>query len=51
MTRLIRNKVRFISIYLEEQYLEEIMEIRIEKFIQEKEEFQRAIKEYKSEKY
>ncbi len=39
MTRRIKNEVRFISIYLEEQYLEGILEIRIEKLIKEKREF------------
>jgi len=40
MTRLIKNDIRYISIYLEEQYLEEILELRIEKFIKEKKEFE-----------
>ena len=40
MTRLIKNDIRYISIYLEEQYLEEIVELRIEKFIKEKKEFE-----------
>jgi len=40
MTRLIKNEIRYISIYLEEQYLEEILELRIEKFIKEKKEFE-----------
>ncbi len=40
MTRIIKNEIKCISIYLEEQYLEEILELRIEKFIKEKKEFE-----------
>ena len=40
MTRIIKNEIKCISIYLEEQYLEEILELKIEKFIKEKRELE-----------
>ncbi|WP_201764060.1 hypothetical protein [Aciduliprofundum sp. MAR08-339] len=40
MSRIIKSKVKFISLYLEEEYLAEIMRIRIKKFIRELREFE-----------
>ncbi len=40
MSRIIKSKIRFISLYLEEEYLNKIMEIRIKKFVKEIEEFE-----------
>ncbi len=45
MTRLIKSEVRFVSLYLEEKYVEYIFERRFKRLLQEMEDAEREILE------